>query len=124
MTTLLAAAAVSAMALAGCSNNTTARCVDQDGNVLPDSACQDGSSGGVYTGTYGSGGRGAAVSQPRWVYGGQGGDAVGSKATGFSTSPPEDGDISSPSGTVIRGGFGGEGEAHGGGEGGHGGGGE
>ncbi len=117
MTTLLAAA-VSAVALAGCSHTTTtARCVDQNGNVLPDSACGT-------TGTYvsGSGGGYSGGGGGRWVYGGGGGSSVGSKATGYSTSAPSEGDISSPLGTVVRGGFGGEGEGHGGGEGGDGGG--
>ena len=123
---LAAAALVSSAALAGCSNSTTsARCVDQNGNVLPDSACPGAASGG-YAGGSGGGyaGSGGARPQARWVYGGAGGTEPGSKATGFSDSAPSEGDISSPSGTVIRGGFGGEGEAHGGGEGGHGGGGE
>ena len=121
-TTLLAAAAVSA--LAGCSHSTTARCVDQNGNVLSDSMCP-GSGGGGYIGSYGGGYGGGVRTQPRWVYGGGGGTTLGSRATGFSTSAPESGGISTSSGTVIRGGFGGAGEGHGGGgEGGHGGGGE
>ena len=128
MTTLLAAAAaVSVATLNGCSNTTTtARCVDQNGNVLPDSACGSGTSvGGSGGGGYIGGGHGTVGTQPRWVYGGGGGSAVGSRATGFSTSAPSEGGISSPSGTVVRGGFGGEGAAHGGGGegGGHGGGG-
>ena len=134
ITLLAAAAAVSVATLSGCGNDstTTARCVDQNGNVLPDSACGSGtyvggSGGGGYVGgsSGGTGGHGAAITRPRWVYGGGGGSAVGSRATGFSTSPPSEGGISSPSGTVVRGGFGGEGAAHGGGGegGGHGGGG-
>ena len=114
VTTLLAAAAVSA-ALAGCSRSTTARCVDQNGNVLPDSACP-GAAGGGYGGSGyigGSYGGGYGRAQPRWVYGGGGGTTPGSRATGFSTSAPESGSIRSSSGTVIRGGFGGAGESHG-----------
>lgn len=116
---LLAAAALAAT-LSGCSQTTTARCVDANGNVLPDSACGTGgtyvSGTGGYGGGYGGGGH--------WVYGGRGGTTVGSRATGYSASPPSNGNISSPSGTVVRGGFGGEGSSHGGGgEGGHGGGG-
>lgn len=120
VTALLAAAAVSAV-LAGCSRSTTARCVDQNGNVLPDSACPGSVGGGGYVG--GSYGGGYGRTQPRWVYGGGGGTTPGSRATGFSTSAPESGSIHSASGTVVRGGFGGAGEGHGGGEGGgHGGG--
>lgn len=128
MTTLLAAAAVSAVALGGCSNQTTtARCVDKNGNVLPDSVCQNNGTGYGGGGSYGGSGGGATAGQGRWVYGGEGGTSPGSRATGFSTTAPDSGDISSPSGTVVRGGFGGEGEGHGGdgGDGGgHGGGGE
>ncbi len=129
VTTLLAAAATAAMAmLDGCSHDTstTARCVDQDGHVLPDSACRGGTGGGVYYGGGYGAGRLNSVRQPRWVYGGSGGTSVGSRAVGFSTSPPADGEIATRSGTVIRGGFGGEGAAHsgfGGDGGGHGGGG-
>jgi len=119
ITTLLAAAAVSAVALTGCSRSSTARCVDASGNVLPDAACPGGSGGGGYVGSgyHGAGGGG------RWVYGGGGGTSPGSRATGFSTSAPSS-ENSSPSGTTVRGGFGDAGEGHGGGEGGgHGGGG-
>ncbi len=122
VTSLLAAAAVSAL-LAGCSRSTTARCVDQNGNVLSDSACP-GSGGGYVGGSYVGGGYGGNYgggrAQPRWVYGGGGGTTPGSRATGFSTSPPSSGSFHTSSGTVVRGGFGGAGEGHG--SGGHGGG--
>lgn len=115
-TTLLTAAA--AATLSGCSHNaTTARCIGPDGRVLSDAACQGGAGGGVY---YGGGGY--ARQQPRWVYGGGGGTAIGSRATGYSTTAPNEGDITTHSGTTIRGGFGGEGSGHSGGEGGEGGG--
>ena len=114
VTTLLAAAAVSAV-LAGCSRSTTARCVDQSGNVLSDSACPGSGGGGYVGGGYvgGSYGGGYGRAQPRWVYGGGGGMTPGSRATGFSTSPPDSGSIHSSSGTVLRGGFGSAGESHG-----------
>ncbi len=125
-TTLLTAAA--AATLSGCSHNTTtARCIGPDGRVLSDVACQGGAGGGVYYrggGYGGSGGYGGgyARQQPRWVYGGSGGTAIGSRATGYSTTAPSEGDITTHSGTTIRGGFGGEGSSHGAGEGGEGGG--
>lgn len=103
--TLLTTAALTC--LAGCANNsTTARCVDANGNVLPDSACGGYSAGyGGGSGYIGYGGYSPGY-PPRWVYGGQGGSRVGSRAIGYSTVAPSDGDISTSSGRIIRGGFG------------------
>jgi len=117
--TLLGATAAVIMGVAsGCSDNTqstTAHCVDAQGNVLPESAC---SPGGYNTGYGGGGYYGGS-----WVYGGS---MNNNRVSGYSTSAPASGDISTDSGHVVRGGFGGEGgdggDGHGGG--GHGGGGE
>lgn len=102
---------VAGMIVSGCSQQETqtARCVDANGNVLPDALCQ-GTRGGVYTNTY---------SYPHWVYGGSGGTVIGSHATGFSVTPSAGARTVTPSGTVVRGGFGaiGEGHASSGGEG-------
>ena len=115
--TLLGATAAVVMGLAtGCSDDsetTTARCVDANGNVLPDGSCSS------YSNNI-SGGGTVSTAGGRWVYGGS---ASGGRVTGYSTSAPDSGHISTPSGEVLRGGFGGEGGGEGhGGEGGDGGG--
>ena len=110
--------------MAGCSRQTeTADCVDARGNVLPDSACQNYNQGynqGYNGGGYGGGGvvivNGGGGGH--WVYGGNvvtsGG---GRRISGGSSSPSGDGEVSSRSGTSVRGGFGGSAEGHGGGHG-------
>ena len=116
-TTLLTAAALAA--ISGCSHTvTTARCIGPDVRVLPDGTCGNGGGGFVGGGNGGYyRGPNAIGRQPQWGYGGSGGASVGSRATGYSTTAPSAGDISTHSGTVLRGGFGGEGGAHGGSEG-------
>jgi hypothetical protein len=84
------------IALSGCGSES-ARCIDQTGRVRPDYECRnDHGYGSAYNGTI-----------HRWVYGGGGGSSVGSYATGYSTSPHFGSSVSTHSGTVIRGGFGG-----------------
>ena len=78
--------------LGGCSQrNQAGQCVDQNGNVLPDSACRSGSGGGYY------GGGGGGYRYPHYVYGGS---TSGGRVSGGSPSPPEE------SGGIFRGGFG------------------
>ena len=103
--------------MAGCGNNTqTADCVDASGRVLPDNYCQS-YGGGYYGGGY-YGGNGVVIVHsggPHWVYGGNVTTSGGvSRVYGGSTTPSGSGDISSRSGTTVRGGFGGSGEGHGG----------
>ena len=100
-------AAVAAVVLTGCSHDTQRNCVDQNGRVLPESACSGASSGG-----YG----GSSYRYPHWVYGG---NHWGKYVSGASASPPSSGRIISRSGSVVRGGFGffgGGGHGFGGGE--------
>jgi len=78
-------AAVAAALLAGCSDSQT-QCVDANGNVLPDSACQSTSS------SPGS----AGYIRPHWA------------TTGYSGGGSDESDDTS------RGGFGESGDAHGG----------
>jgi hypothetical protein len=114
--TLLGATAAVVMGLAsGCSNNNTtaAHCVDASGHIVPDSQC---SSSGYNTGYYG--GSGYYGHHSSWVYGGS---VNNNRVSGYSTSAPSSGDISTDSGHVVRGGFGGSG-GFGGGHGGGGGG--
>lgn len=102
--------------LAGCGNNSqTADCVDANGRVLPDSYCQSG--GGYGGGYYGGGGNTVIVHSggSHWVYGGNVSTSGGvSRVSGGSSTPSGDGDISSRSGTTVRGGFGRSGAGHGG----------
>ena len=75
--------------LGGCSQrNQAGQCVDQNGNILPDSACRGG-------GTYYSGG-GGGYRYPHYVYGGS---VSGGRVSGGSSAPSEGGGI-------FRGGFG------------------
>lgn len=90
-------AAVAALTVAGCSSGPrqVRRCVDEKGNLLPESACV---TGGRYYG-------GGIYSYPRWVYGGT---MVGNRVQGFSSKPASGAHVVSPSGrTISRGGFGG-----------------
>lgn len=108
--TMLGATAAVVMGLAsGCSQTTTAHCVDAYGNVLPESQCStSGYNSGYHGGYYGHSGS--------WVYGGS---VNNNRVSNYSTSAPSSGDISTDSGTVVRGGFGGfGGGGHGGGGGG------
>ena len=112
---ILGATATVMMGLAsGCSDDgaaTTAHCVDAQGILVPESQCSQTTG---YSGYYGG---------HHWVYGGY---ASNGRVSGYSTSAPESGDISTDDGHVMRGGFGGEGDygGHGDGDagGGHGGG--
>ncbi|BDI30139.1 hypothetical protein CCAX7_21900 [Capsulimonas corticalis] len=102
----LLSAIAAAVVLTGCGQDTQRNCVDQDGRVLPDSACQS---------TYVGGGTGY-YRYPHWVYGGS---RSGGYMRGYSASAPSSGRIVSPSGSVVRGGFGffgGGGHGFGGGE--------
>ena len=66
------------MTLGGCSQrNQAGQCVDQNGNVLPDSACRSGS-GGYY------GGGGGGYRYPHYVYGGS---SSGGRVSGGSSVP-------------------------------------
>jgi hypothetical protein len=107
--TLLGATAAVVMGLTGgCGpDGTTAHCVDKFGNVLPESACSPGG----YN-TYGGGGGGYYGHSGTWVYGGS---MNNNRVSGYSSTAPSSGDISTDSGHVVRGGFGGEGGFHGGG---------
>lgn len=96
---LLALVAVSAM---GCSQNrydrVLRRCVDDKGNVLPDTAC-------TMPGGYMHGGTRIF---PTWAYGGTGGITPGTRAMGFTRTAPANGaDIVNSRGNVVRKGFGG-----------------
>jgi len=106
--------AVAGLILSGCDSDSVTRdCVDANGNVLPDSACTNGTT--VFHG-------GGGYSYPHYVYGGT---RSGGQVLGGSTSDPGVSYtiVSGSSGDVVRGGFGGFGEGHGfGGDGGHGGG--
>ena len=85
-------ASIAAIALTGCSGNRQVRrCVDQYGNVLPDSQCYTSTSrvGGMY---------------PYWVYGGT---LNRGRVTGYSRTPSSNADIVDSRGTVVRKGFGG-----------------
>lgn len=83
---------IAAIAIAGCgSNRQVRRCVDEQGNLLPDSACT--------TTTYRSG---STFIYPRWVYGGS---TSGRRVTGYSTTPSSSADVVDSRGSVIRRGF-------------------
>ncbi len=91
---MILVASMAAVALSGCgANKQVRRCVDQQGNVLPDTQC-------VTSTGYRSGG---AFIYPRWVYGGT---SSGRKVTGFSSTPSSSADIVDSKGTVVRKGFG------------------
>jgi hypothetical protein len=99
-------AAMAATLMGGCGSNPrqVRRCVDEKGNVLPDSDCERG----YY---YGGMGRG----YPGWVYGGSGGNNPGNRAMGFTRTPNPDADVVAPNGRVIsRGGLGRSGGSGGG----------
>ena len=90
-------AALAAAMLTGCAApSETRRCLDESGNVLPDSYCATGARGGVY------GGR-RFFGVPRFGYGGslRGGRVEGSHATPSRS-------------TIQRGGFGSSGRSGGG----------
>jgi len=94
-------ASIAAIVVAGCGNSTQVRrCVDDQGNVLPDSQCQNTS-----TTTY----RRSSGFYPHWVYGGS---VSGRRVTGYSTTPSSSHDIVNSSGSVIRRGFGGGSSSH------------
>jgi hypothetical protein len=85
-------ASIAALALTGCgAQRQVRRCVDQYGNVLPDSQC--------YTSTTRVGG-----TYPYWVYGGS---LNRGRVTGYSRTPIGNADIVDSRGTVVRRGFGG-----------------
>lgn len=86
-------ASIAAIALTGCSaSRQVRRCVDQYGNVLPDSQC--------YTSTTRVGGM-----YPYWVYGGT---LNRGRVTGYSRTPSTSAEIVDARGTpVVRRGFGG-----------------
>lgn len=96
-------AAVAATLLTGCSSpREVRRCVDDRGQVLPDSACEYPRSNYGYR-TWGT---------PHWGYGGS---ISGGYLRGFSATPSGDRDVVTPSGrTISRGGFGGSGGGFGG----------
>jgi hypothetical protein len=84
--------------LVGCSSSAgpaqIRRCVDDQGNVLPDSACEQRR--GYY--------RGGMYHYPGWGYGGA---MQGNTLRNFSSTPSADADVITPSGrTISRGGFG------------------
>jgi hypothetical protein len=76
-------ASIAALALAGCSERRD--CVDSMGNILPDTACNTGS---TYRGS----------SYPHWIYGGS--RSSSGRITGGSSTPHH-------SSSLSRGGFGG-----------------
>jgi hypothetical protein len=87
-------ASIAAIALTGCSSQRQVRrCVDQFGNVLPDSQCVTSTTRRVGTGIY-----------PFWVYGGT---MNRGKVTGYSRTPSSSADIVDSRGSVVRRGFGG-----------------
>ena len=90
--------AVAVIALTGCSSSSkeyTRRCVDSKGNVLPDSQCSTGRTGGMY---------------PYWIYTHAGTMWSGNRVTsGYERTAPTNATVKSSSGGVIstpRGGFG------------------
>lgn len=83
---------IAALALAGCGGQRQVRrCVDVNGNVLPDNECVVPSRryGGIY---------------PYWVYGGT---LTRGRVTNFSRTPNSSADIVDSRGSVVRRGFGG-----------------
>jgi hypothetical protein len=94
--------------MAGCSQTQTADCVGANGQVLPDSYCQNNGSGGA-----------AYYGGAHWIYGGRLINRGGTQSvTGGSLTPSPSGEIDTRSGGTLRGGFGGgdDGGGRGGGE--------
>jgi len=90
---------IAAIALTGCSNERQVRrCVDDQGNVLPDIQCNDTSTYTRRTGFY-----------PHWVYGGS---LSRGRVTGGSRTASSSADIVNSSGSVVRRGFGGGSSSH------------
>lgn len=91
--------AVAMIALTGCSSSSskeyTRRCVDSKGNVLPDSQCSTGRTGGMY---------------PYWIYTHGGTRFNGNRVvSGYERTAPTNATVKSSTGTTIstpRGGFG------------------
>ncbi len=74
------------------------RCVDANGVVLDDKECDTTTSGTRHYGGH---------VYPHWVYGGSGGNTIGSRAMGFRSTPSDGAHVVSSSGrTISRGGFG------------------
>jgi hypothetical protein len=91
-------ASIAAIVVAGCGNSTQVRrCVDNQGNLLPDSQCNN-------TTTHRTGGF-----YPHWVYGGA---LSGRRVTGYSNTPSSSHDIVNSNGSVVRRGFGGGSSSH------------
>jgi hypothetical protein len=83
-------ASLAAVIISGCGNQRQVRrCVDNQGNILPDIQCNS-------TTTYRSG------FYPHWVYGGS---VSGRRVSGYSSTPSSSADIVNSSGTVVRRGF-------------------
>lgn len=94
--TLSVVASVAAIAMTGCGGRAQVRrCVDQNGQLLPDIQCGTTSTRTAYR--FGS-------SYPHWVYGGT---ISKGRITGYSNSPSSTSDIVDSRGTVVRRGFGG-----------------
>jgi hypothetical protein len=95
-------AAVAALTLSGCSSpgpREVRRCVDQNGNVLPERECERRSGGGGY---YGRG-----YYYPRYVYGGS---VDNGRVRNFRTTASPGAHVVTQSGrTITRGGLGGRG---------------
>ena len=92
-------ASIAAIVVAGCGNSTQVRrCVDDQGNVLPDTQCTNPSTSTYRSGFY-----------PHWVYGGS---LNGRRVSGYSSTPSSSHDIVNSSGSVIRRGFGGGSSSH------------
>lgn len=96
---------VAVVALQGCSSREyTRRCVDDKGNIIPDSACTSTTTARGYV-------------SPHWIFVHSGTRYSGSRVmSGFETSQP-DATVRSSNGTVIntpRSGFGGSSGSYGG----------
>jgi hypothetical protein len=94
----LVGALAAVLVASGCGSGPvqTRRCVDEKGNVMPDSYCTGVSRSIYYGGMYRS---------PRWIYGGT---MSGNRVSGYSLAPDPGATVKSSNGTVIsRGGFGG-----------------
>jgi hypothetical protein len=94
-------ATVAAAAMAGCSrprydySTEVRRCLDPQGNVVPDYRCEQRPGG------YGTGGY---VGYPRWVYGGT---MNNGRLMNFNSAPTAGSQVVTPSGrTITRGGLG------------------
>lgn len=97
--TPLVAAVAALVVTTGCNTQRQVRrCVDERGNVLPDSACTTGGYGAGYYGGI------RAFGYPRWVYGG---NVRNGQAFGFTSSPNPRATVVDGAGrTISRGGFG------------------